>query len=83
MARNENYGNELSKIILLTKTMENQSDSIYQHTDINGNHWEILLSQSTDGNETCFNATAIRNKTDSTQSLYFCKYHSNLEVRNE
>ena len=71
-ARNENYGQELCKIYLLTENVP--SDTIFVHDDEKGNHWEILLKRTIDGDEICNSATPVRNKIDTTKSLYYCRY---------
>ena len=71
-ARNENYGLELGKIYLLTEDVPH--DTVFAHDDEKGNHWEILLKHTVDGDEICNRATPVRNKVDTTRSLYYCRY---------
>lgn len=74
-ARNENYGQELGKIYLLAETATGLAkDSTFVHNDANGNHWEVAISQTVDGDEVCYKAQPVRNKVDSTRALYYCRY---------
>jgi len=68
----ENYGQELSKIVLLTDSIMN--DTTVTHTDASGNHWETFVKVLKDQEETCFEAASIRRKTDTTHTLHYCKY---------
>lgn len=80
-ARNENYGQELCKIILLTETpnTEKQSmDSLFLHNDGNGNLWEVFIKQTIEGDEICYEAQPVRNKVDSTKALYYCHYTTSV-----
>lgn len=67
-----NYGQELSKIILLTTPVAN--DTIVTHTDASGKFWETVIKVQKDSNEFCYSAISIRHKSDTTQTLYYCKY---------
>ncbi len=71
-AWNENYGQELAKITLLTENPPR--DTIFMHTDAKGVNWEILVKRNQDEDEACFQATPVRNKADTTRALYFCRY---------
>lgn len=66
------YGTELSKIALLS--MPALKDTTIQHTDTNGNQWEVLCSAKNEGDETCAAATAIRNGTDTTRTIHLCRF---------
>ena len=71
------YGTELSKIVLLT--MPTLKDSIIEHTDATGIHWKIrcevmgTIAQVNDG-EICAKATAIRNSIDTTRTVHLCRF---------
>lgn len=67
-----NYGQELSKIILLTTPITN--DTIVTHTDASGNRWETVIKVQKDSEEICYNAVSVRHKSDSTRTLHYCKY---------
>lgn len=67
-----NYGQELSKIILLTTSMA--SDTVVTHTDASGNYWETVVKVLKDQEESCFESTSIRRKIDTTRTLHYCKY---------
>ena len=67
-----NYGQELSKIVLLSTTIE--KDTTIEHTDANGILWETVVSTSQDSIEECFSAVSIRLKKDTTRILHYCKY---------
>lgn len=67
-----NYGQELSKIILLSTPIE--KDTTIEHTDANGILWETVISATQDSIERCFHAVSIRLKKDTTRSLHYCKY---------
>ena len=71
-ARIDNYGLELSKIVLLTTDIAN--DTIVTHTDASGNPWETIVKVSKESNEFCFNAVSIRRKSNTTRTLHYCKY---------
>lgn len=71
-ARNENYGMELGKVTLLTENVS--SDTIIPHRDGKGIAWEILVKLTADGDEKCFKATPVRNKIDTTRTLFYCRY---------
>lgn len=74
-ARNENYGMELGKIYLLAETATGLAkDTAFVHNDAKGNHWEVAISQTVDGDEVCYRAQPVRNKVDSTRALYYCRY---------
>lgn len=71
------YGTELSKITLLT--MPTLKDTIIEHTDATGSHWEIrceivgTIAPANDG-ELCAKATAIRNNIDTTRTVHLCRF---------
>ena len=71
------YGTELSKIALLT--MPTLQDTIIEHTDATGIHWEIrcevvgTIAPASDG-ELCAKATAIRNNIDTTRAVHLCRF---------
>lgn len=71
-AWNDSYGQELSKIVLYTTNIKN--DTTILHTDSNGVPWETLVKQTQDEFETCYKVESIRNKTDSTRALNYCIY---------
>jgi len=71
-ARNESYGQELAKIHLLAG--EISGDTVFTHGDANGNRWEIPVVRTGDGDETCYRAVTVRNGTDTTRALYYCRY---------
>lgn len=71
-AWNENYGQELAKITLLTENPA--KDTIFTHIDAKGVNWEILVKCNQDEDEVCHQATPVRNKADTTRALYFCRY---------
>lgn len=66
------YGHELSKIVLYTANIKN--DTTILHIDSNGVPWETFVKQSQDEFETCYKIVSIRNKTDSTRALNYCIY---------
>lgn len=68
----DNYGQELSKIILLTTPIAN--DTIVTHTDESGNTWETVVKVSSEQEESCFKAVSIRRRQDTTRTLHYCKY---------
>ena len=68
----DNYGQELSKIILLTTHIAN--DTIVTHTDSSGNFWETVVKVSKDNDEQCYSAVSIRHKSDTTRTLHYCTY---------
>lgn len=67
-----NYGQELSKIILLTTPIAN--DTIVTHSDESGNSWETVVKVAKDQEESCYSAISVRHKTDTTRALHYCKY---------
>ena len=71
----DNYGQELSKIVLLTKPIAN--DTIVTHYDASGNSWETIIKANKDQDESCFSAVSIRHKKDTTRTLHYCKYGVN------
>ena len=73
----DNYGQELSKIILLSKTIEN--DTTFENYDENGIFWETKINAYLDDEEKCFTAVSIRLKKDTTNALYYCKYGINTK----
>jgi hypothetical protein len=68
----DNYGQELSKIILLTTPIAN--DTIVTHTDESGNTWETVVKVSSEQEESCFKAVSIRRRQDTTRTLHYCNY---------
>lgn len=68
----DNYGQELSKIVLLTTPIAN--DTIVTHTDESGNSWETVVKVARDQEESCLKAISVRRKTDTTRTLHYCKY---------
>jgi hypothetical protein len=68
----DNYGQELSKIILLTTPIA--SDTIVTHADVNGIQWETVVKVQKDNEEICYSAVSVRHKSDSTRTLHYCKY---------
>ena len=68
----DNYGQELSKIVLLTTPIAN--DTIVTHTDESGNSWETVVKVQKDNDEICYNAVSVQHKSDSTRTLHYCKY---------
>ena len=68
----DNYGQELSKIVLLTTPIAN--DTIVTHTDESGNSWETVVKVQKDADEICYSAVSVRHKSDSTRTLHYCKY---------
>lgn len=68
----DNYGQELSKIILLTTPIA--SDTIVTHADANGIQWETVVKVQKDNEEICYSAVSVRHKSDSTRTLHYCKY---------
>ena len=69
----DDYGNYLSKLNLYLNE-DLQKDTMILHTDSLGVLWETLINAQTVGDETCYKATSIRNKTDTTRTLYKCEY---------
>ena len=67
-----NYGQEQSKIILLTTSTEN--DTVITHTDATGTEWETTINILKDSSETCYKAVSIRRKSDTTRTLHYCTY---------
>lgn len=78
-AWNENYGQELAKITLLTENPP--SDTIFTHIDAKGVNWEILVKCNQDEDEVCLQATPVRNKADTTRALYFCRYSPSARAK--
>ena len=68
----DDYGQELSKIVLLTTPIAN--DTIVTHTDESGNSWETVVKVQKDNEETCYSAVSIQRKSDSTRTLHYCQY---------
>ena len=68
----DNYGQELSKIVLLTTPIAN--DTIVMHTDENGNSGETIVKVSIEQEESCFKAISIRRGLDTTRTLHYCNY---------
>lgn len=68
----DNYGQELSKIVLLTTPIAN--DTITTHTDDRGFSWETIITVTKDTEESCYSAISIRNKSDTTRTLHYCTY---------
>lgn len=68
----DNYGQELSKIVLLTTPIAN--DTIVTHTDESGNTWETVVKVSSEQEESCFKAVSIRRRQDTTRTLHYCNY---------
>lgn len=69
----DDYGHNLSKLNLyLNEGLEN--DSIIEHRDSIGVEWETVITVHNSGDETCYRATSIRNKVDTTRTLYKCEY---------
>lgn len=68
----DDYGQELSKIVLLTTPIAN--DTIVTHTDESGNSWETVITVTKDIEESCYSAISIRSKSDTTRTLHYCKY---------
>lgn len=71
----DNYGQELSKIVLLSTPIEN--DTIVTHSDESGNSWETVVKVAKDQEESCYSAVSIRRKADSTRTLHYCTYGAN------
>lgn len=71
----DNYGQELSKIVLLSTPIEN--DTIVTHTDASENFWETVVKVAKDQEESCYRAVSIRRKADSTRTLHYCTYGAN------
>ena len=68
----DNYGQELSKIVLLTTEISN--DTLVTHTDASGNSWETVVEISKDKEELCYSAVSVRRKADTTRTLHYCTY---------
>lgn len=68
----DNYGQELSKIILLTTSIAN--DTIVTHTDAGGNFWETIVKVQKDSDEFCYSTVSVRRKSDTTRTLHYCTY---------
>lgn len=68
----DNYGQELSKIVLLTTPIAN--DTTVTHTDESGNSWETVIKVLKDTPETCYSSVSVRRKTDTTRTLHYCTY---------
>lgn len=78
-ARTENYGMELGKIYLQAESktlVSHTKDTTFIHDDAKGNHWEVIIKQTKDGDEICDKAIPVRNKIDTTRTLYYCRYGS-------
>jgi len=71
----DNYGQELSKIVLMTTPIEN--DTIVTHTDASENFWETVITVSKSNEESCYRAVSVRRKADSTRTLHYCTYGAN------
>ena len=67
-----NYGQELSKIILLTTSMA--SDTVVTHTDASGNFWETVVKVQKDSDEFCYSTVSVRRKSDTTRTLHYSTY---------
>lgn len=68
----DNYGQELSKIVLLTTPIAN--DTVVTHSDASGSSWETIVKVSRELDELCYRAVSIRRKADTTRALHYCKY---------
>ena len=68
----DNYGHELSKIVLLTTPIAN--DTVVTHSDASGSAWETIVKVSREQDESCYRAVSIRRKADTTRALHYCKY---------
>ena len=68
----DNYGQELSKIVLLTTPTA--GDTVVTHTDASGLLWETVVKVQKDNEETCLSAVSIRHRSDTTRTLHYCKY---------
>lgn len=71
----DNYGQELSKIVLLSTPIEN--DTIVTHIDASENFWETVITVSKSNEESCYRAVSVRRKADSTRTLHYCTYGAN------
>lgn len=74
LAWTNDYGAELSKITLLSAST--LKDTIYQHVDGNGFHWDVKCTVSKFDTETCATAISIRNGTDTTRAQHLCRFRS-------
>lgn len=68
----DNYGQELSKIIILTTNAQN--DTVIEHSDANGAPWETIVKIDKEDAETCLTAVSIKARRDTTRTLHYCKY---------
>lgn len=69
----DDYGHNLSKLNLyLYEGLE--KDTTIVHRDSVGVEWETLITAQNSGDETCYKAVSIRNKVDTTRTLYKCEY---------
>jgi len=69
-----NYGQELSKIVLLGTPITN--DTLITHTDNSGFSWETIVTVIKDAEESCYRATSVRQKSDTTRTLHYCIYRA-------
>lgn len=68
----DNYGQELSKIVLLTTPIAN--DTTVTHTDKSGISWDVVIKVLKDSSETCYSSVSVRRKIDTTRTLHYCTY---------
>lgn len=69
-----NYGQELSKIVLLATPITN--DTLITHTDESGFSWETVITVIKDAEESCYRASSVRHKSDTTRTLHYCTYRA-------
>ena len=69
----DDYGHNISKLnLFLNEGLE--KDTVIEQMDSIGVEWETVITAQNTGDETCYKATSIRNKADTTRALYKCEY---------